>query len=92
MRKKCEMSDAQPSSIKPKIPRFEDRESILQPKQYAVAPVQAPNFSLSEMDLFPLDHEDDDALIEFLNKNPNFVNDFAIKKKRQTTKHLFQVY
>ena len=66
--KKREMSDALAANILPKVAKTAEN---IQESEQATTP-NTPNFELSNIDLVPLDNEDDDALIEWLNKNPNF--------------------
>ena len=60
--KKREISDALASKIQPKIPKIAQPE----PERSDLL----PNFEISNMELFAMDSNDDDILLDFLNKNP----------------------
>ena len=65
--KKREMSEALASKIKPKIPKLENSENAAAPVPPPVP--EEPNFDISNMEIFPIDSQDDDILLEFLKKN-----------------------
>ena len=68
--KKRQISDELAINILRKVPKMNENsvksESAVTPN----VPIQ-PNFDLNNMELFPMDNEDDYILINFLNQNPN---------------------
>ena len=78
--KKRQMCDALADPIVPKIPK----KSTIQPIKSETAAVPDPpppiNFDLNAVDLFPMD-DNDDALLNFLNANPDLDN--AIQPAQQ---------
>ena len=67
------MSDTLATSIIAKAPKITE-PSVK--SEAASTPVQPgpPNFDLNAMDLFPIEDNDDDILINFINANPNLEN------------------
>ena len=85
--KKREMSNALAlPKIQPKMPKIEKPAPPQINSELATTPLAGANFDLNAMDLFPIhDVEEDDALLAFINQNPNFENAVAVQE--DTTKN-----
>ena len=69
-KKKREMSDELANNILDKMPKIAPKEEPTDKTESAETPNTA-SFDLQGMDIFPVDEEDDDILLKFLNDNPN---------------------